>query len=119
MKKRPAKKTAHTPKRKYKSRKKPDEIGGGVDQIPKVVATQLLQLEKVDIDSLGRPRRIDAEIAKMKDLVKIMKAKEGFIVKKSWVKHIYKIVQEAQLKIVVRSFPVAGNDKVRRMVRLT
>lgn len=119
MKKRPAKKTAHTPKRKYKPRKKPDEIGGGVDQIAEQNDVQLLQLEKVDMQSLGRSPRLGEESAKMEELLRKMKVKEGFVIKKSWVKYVFKIVADAQLKIVIRTFRVEGNLKFRKVVRLT
>ena len=118
MKKRPAKKTAHTPKRKYKPREKKDETGGG-DKKANHMPTELLQLEKVDMASLARTRRIDLEVVKMQDLLKKMKVQEGFLIKKAWVKYIWRIVDAAQLKITIRTFGVAGNDKVRRVVRLS
>lgn len=119
MKKGPAKKTAPTPKRKYKPRKKKDETGGGVDKKANHQPTELLQLEKVDMASLARTRRIDLEVVKMEDLLKKIKVQEGFLIKKAWVKYIWRIVDDAQLKITIRTFGVVGNDKVRRVVRLS
>lgn len=119
MKKRPAKKTAHTPKRKYKRRAPVDKTGGGVDEISSIEGLQLLQLEKVDIESLGRSPRLGEESAKMTELLRKMKVKEGFVIKKAWVKYVFKIVNDLQLEIVIRTFRVVGNDKVRRVVRLS
>ncbi len=123
MKKRgPAKKkNAPTPertgKRKYKKRSTKDIVGGG--EISSDSGFSLLTVEKYEtIAGNGGAFRWSSEYRKMEQLLKKLNVKEGFIIKEDWKNWPHKIVRELELGWVISIQKIAGNDKVRRVVRL-
>jgi len=122
MKKRgPAKKNAPTPakktKRKYTKRSTKSVVGGG-GEIQSDNGLALLRVEKFETVSIKTGFRWTDEYRMMEQLIKKLNPKEGFNIKAEWKSWPHKIVKELQLRIVLVTQAVAGNDQVRRVVRV-
>lgn len=123
MKKRPAKKAPkpkrnqkeEKPKRKYTPRGTKSVVGGGTSDN----GIALLTIEKYEtVAGNGAAFRWSAEYRKMEQLLKNLKVKEGFLIETDWKNWPHKIVKELELGFVISIQKIAGNEAVRRVVRL-
>lgn len=117
MKKRPAKKSAPTPKRKYTTRKTEEQIiekmhtGGGEDQ--------LFKIEKYEGLLRNTGFRSTENFLRLKNALKHLKVKEAFVIRKEWKAFAHRIVQEEQYPIKIVAVAIAGNDAQLRVVRIS
>jgi hypothetical protein len=111
MTKRPAKKKAPTPKRKYTKRniKENDDTGGG--------DLQLFRIETYDGNFRQNGFRNTSDYKKLVSTIEKLQLREMFAIKKEWKNYPHKIVKELQLKMKIMIVKIPDNANHFRIVR--
>ena len=117
-KKKPVKKKAVPAKRKYEKRNSPDKIKHGSEVSMAKLEASLFKIEKVDGAFNRQTFQLTHDYAQLKEAITKMKPSEGFVIRKKWVMHAYRMVDDLQLKIKIKIVAIPGVEYAR-VIRLS